>query len=197
MSRGIDLDSYVDVASRIAEFRTKHPEGSLQPADATQPYRVEKIGDQTYLVVVAAAYRSPDDQRPGIGMAYEEFPGRTPYTRGSELQNAETSAWGRAIVAALAADTRRGVASQEEVRNRTAERDQRTPKERAEPDERVELRRRIAALADEMGLPRDSVADTFLGNYQVSIRDADAEKLRAFLVDLEADRAYQKEVTTA
>src|SRR5690606_40824121 len=67
-------------------------------------------------VVVAAAYRTPDDQRPGIGMAYEPYPGRTPYTRGSELQNAETSAWGRAIVAALAADTRRGIASAEEVR---------------------------------------------------------------------------------
>jgi len=55
-------------------------------------------------------------------MAYEQWPGRTPYTRDSELQNAETSAWGRAIVAVLAADTKRGIASQEEVRNRSAER---------------------------------------------------------------------------
>ena len=55
-------------------------------------------------------------------MAFEPFPGRTPYTRGSELQNAETSAWGRAIVAALAADTNRaGVASADEVRNRRAD----------------------------------------------------------------------------
>ena len=56
-------------------------------------------------------------------MAWEPFPGRTPYTFNSELMNAETSAQGRAIVAALAADTRKGVASQEEVRNRAAERD--------------------------------------------------------------------------
>ena len=34
---------------------------------------------------------------------------------------AETSAWGRAIVAALAADTKRGVASADEVRARRAE----------------------------------------------------------------------------
>ena len=116
-----ELGDYNDVASRLGQFRTKHPEGSLQPADLAVPYRVETIGEQTYIAVVAAAYRTPDDPRPGIGMAYEQFPGRTPYTKGSELQNAETSAWGRAIMAALAADSRR-IASADEVRNRQAER---------------------------------------------------------------------------
>lgn len=124
MSRQIDLSSYVDVAARIVEFRAKHPEGSLQPADLDEPFQVREIAGQTFIVVVAAAYRSAEDTRPGIGMAYEPFPGQTPYTRNSELQNAETSAWGRAIVAALAADTRAGVASADEVRNRSDERDQ-------------------------------------------------------------------------
>lgn len=117
----IELGDYNTVPERIAEFRDKYPNGSLQPADLTQPYRVEVIGDRHYIVVVAAAYRTPDDQRPGIGMAYEQWPGRTPYTKDSELQNAETSAWGRAIVAVLAADTKRGIASQEDVRNRRAD----------------------------------------------------------------------------
>lgn len=112
---------YIDVATRIVEFRDKFPDGSLQPADPAQPYRIETIGDTTWIVVVAAAYRTPDDARPGIGMAYEQFPGRTPYTRNSELQNAETSAWGRAIVAALAGDTKKGIASADEVRNRRAD----------------------------------------------------------------------------
>lgn len=116
------LDDYVDVAARIAEFRAKHPEGSLQPADPSQPFRIEVIGDKTFVVVVAAAYRTPDDPRPGIGMAYEPWPGRTPYTKDSELMNAETSAWGRAIVAVLASDSKR-IASAEEVRNRKAERE--------------------------------------------------------------------------
>lgn len=111
---------YVDVAERISIFRAKYPDGSLAPADPAQPFQLLTVGDQTFVVVVAAAYRSPDDPRPGIGMAQELIPGRTPYTRGSELQNAETSAWGRAIVATLAADTKK-VASADEVRNRRAE----------------------------------------------------------------------------
>jgi hypothetical protein len=69
-------------------------------------------------VYSAAAYRTPDDQLPGVGWAYEPIPGPTNFTRDSELQNAETAAWGRAMVAALAVDTKKGIASSEEVRNR-------------------------------------------------------------------------------
>ncbi len=116
-------DDYIEVPERIAEFREKYPEGSLQPWDFNKPYEVVDIGGVTHIVVVAAAYKSPDDTRPGVGMAQEVFPGKTPYTKGSELMNAETSAWGRAIVAALAADTKRGIASAQEVRNRQAEAD--------------------------------------------------------------------------
>jgi hypothetical protein len=53
-----------------------------------------------------------------VGLAWEPVPGKTSYTRDSELQNAETSAWGRAIVAVLAADTKKGIASAEEVQSR-------------------------------------------------------------------------------
>lgn len=105
-----DLKDYVDVAERIAEFREKHPEGSLQ----SEVIRWPEEGFP-FVVVKAWAYRFRDDSRPGIGLAQENFPGLTPYTKNSELQNAETSAWGRAIVAVLAADTKRGIASRQEV----------------------------------------------------------------------------------
>lgn len=114
-------EGYIDVATRITEFRAKYPEGSLRPANPDEPYRVLIVGDTTYLVVVAAAFRTADDAAPGIGMAQEQIPGKTPFTNGSELQNAETSAWGRAIVAVGAADMREGVASANEIRNRRAE----------------------------------------------------------------------------
>ena len=107
---------YVDVAERIGVFRDKYPTGSLQPADPMEPVKVRVLGDKTFLEYTAVAYRTPDDERPGIGVAWEPFPGRTPYTKDSEAMVAETSAWGRAIVAVLAADTKRGVASADEVR---------------------------------------------------------------------------------
>ena len=120
MPREFDMTSYVDVAQRVREFREKHPEGSLQPWDPSTPYTIISLGDRTFVVYTAAAYRTPTDERPGIGIAWEPFPGRTPYTRDSELMNAETSAWGRAIIAALASDSKH-IASAEEVRNRQEE----------------------------------------------------------------------------
>lgn len=117
---GFELDpGYIDVAERIRAFRDKHPDGSLDALDRSKPYEVVELGGKTFVVVASAAYRSPDDPHPGVGLAWEPFPGRTPYTRDSEMQNAQTSSWGRAIVAALAADTKH-IASAEEVRNRAA-----------------------------------------------------------------------------
>jgi hypothetical protein len=152
----VDISDYIDVPTRIAEFRTRYPNGSLRPADPDVPYRIEKMGEQWYIAVVAAAYRGPDDPNPGIGMAYEVVPGRTPYTRGSELQNAETSAWGRAIVAALVADTRKGIASQEEVRNRAAERDEEATHPTAD-----QLRRQIRGVADARDINPEAIKQDF------------------------------------
>lgn len=110
-------DDYNTVAERIVEFRAKYPEGSLQPLNTEKPYELVQMGNTLVFIVVAAAYRTPDDPRPGIGMAYEPIPGSTPFTRGSELQNAETAAWGRALIAVGAADAKKGIASREDVMN--------------------------------------------------------------------------------
>ena len=119
MGRGdFNLDDYKTVPERIVEFAAKHPDGCLRPVNPNQPYRIETVGDTTFVVYAAAAYRSETDPLPGIGVAWERVPGTTTFTKDSELQNAETSAWGRAIVAVLASDTKKGIASAEDVRSR-------------------------------------------------------------------------------
>ena len=120
------LDDYVTVAERIEQFREKYPDGSLQcewqlllvPTAVKGEDGSWQTLDRPIIVAKAFAYRSPDDPRPGVGHAQEPIPGKTPYTKDSEIQNAETSAWGRALIAVLAADTKRGVASRDEVQAR-------------------------------------------------------------------------------
>ena len=109
---------YIDVATRIIEFRSIFPQGSLVQKELQF---ISAFGGKDWVVYTAAAYRSPDDPNPGIGTAWEPVPGPTRFTKDSEVQNAETAAWGRAMVAALAVDTKKGIASQEEVRNRQVE----------------------------------------------------------------------------
>jgi hypothetical protein len=110
-----DLADYVTVAQRMRDFYKKHPEGSLQ---LDQPIITEICG-KTWAIGRAYAYRTPDDQRPGIGTAMEVIPGLTPYTRGSEIQNLETSCWGRAL-AAIGIGIENGVATADEVRSAKA-----------------------------------------------------------------------------
>jgi hypothetical protein len=105
---------YIDVATRIVEFREKYPEGRLRQKDI----QFLDFAGKSWVVFTAEAWRTPDDPAPAHGTAWEPVPGPTQFTRDSELQNAETAAWGRAMVAALAVDTRKGIASSEEVRNR-------------------------------------------------------------------------------
>jgi hypothetical protein len=107
-----NLDDYVPVHERIAAFYARFPDGSLQSEVV--------VHTDNMIAMVARAYRTPDDIRPGIGHSSIEVPGRTPYTRGSEMENCETSAWGRAI-AALGFEIKRGIASAEEVQNKAAE----------------------------------------------------------------------------
>lgn len=116
MSPAPKLDDYIDVAERLMDFTTRYPEGTLQTID----WSVEEVGGHQFVVYRAAAYRTPDDPRPGHGIAWEPFPGQTSFTRNSELMNAETAAWGRAILA-CGLPAKRALASAQEVRNRVAE----------------------------------------------------------------------------
>lgn len=185
MSKTFALD-YIDVAERIVGFRTKYPDGSLQQVAID----FREVAGGWWVVYTAAAYRTPEDPRPGHGTAWEPVPGKTNFTRDSELQNAETAAWGRAIVAVLAADTKRGIASAEEVRNRQAERDQGDPPPVSQPvakaptkaqnaayvalDERIDAVTTVAELT--------SVWDAIVAAHATkAITDEQGNRLRAVL----------------
>lgn len=104
-------EDYIEVSERIRQFIELYPNGSLD----SEWHYCQRDGEE-WLVVKAYAYRSQDDHRPGVGHAWEPIPGRTPYTKGSELMNGETSAWGRAL-AAIGIAVNKGIASANEVRS--------------------------------------------------------------------------------
>lgn len=164
-----NLDDYNTVAERMTEFFRAYPSGSFQ-----SECQFTQIDGRWAAIVKASAFRSEDDKRPGTGLAYEFIPGGTPYTKDSELQNAETAAWGRAVVAVGAADTKKGIASREEVENRAY-----PPPGVIAPNQqgRDELR----ALCEHRDWPAQAVAEVFQDRYGKSPRVADNDDLVSFV----------------
>jgi hypothetical protein len=153
-----DLGNYVDVPTRIKQLREKHPDAVLRPANPSEPFRIMTIGNREFIIYTAACYRSPDDPMPAIAVAAEPVVGSSAFTRNSEVMNAETSAWGRAIMACLAVDEPH-IASREEVQNRRHDADTQALVEQtvrdvfpeSQPVERpqTENTRKLAAVASE------------------------------------------------
>ena len=109
-------NDYVEVAERVSVFFERYPEGSIQADEA----KIVTIGERTFITVIARAYRTPDDERPGVAQAWETFPGKTNFTRDSEAMNAETSAIGRCL-GVLGIASKRSIATKEDVQRRQAE----------------------------------------------------------------------------
>jgi len=107
------LKDYVEVRTRIAMFYERWPDGRL----VTGKVKVRMDGDTARVWVQAFAYRTPDDPLPGQGWSWMVLPGTTNFTRGSELENTETSAWGRAI-GALGIGIDKSIASANEIANK-------------------------------------------------------------------------------
>ena len=106
----MSLDNYVEVKDRVLEFVEKYPEGSLQST-----YEFRTLNGTDVVVVTAHAFRSPTDPIPATGLAYEQIPGSTNFTRSNELEVAQTSAWGRAL-GALGIGIAGAIATTEDVR---------------------------------------------------------------------------------
>ena len=86
-------EGYQEVAERIHAFYVKYPEGSIR----TESVEFVQVAGKDYVLVKAAVYRHQDDQHPGTGTAMDPIPGLTPFTKNAEVENCETSSWGRAL----------------------------------------------------------------------------------------------------
>jgi hypothetical protein len=118
-----ELGDYVEVKDRIALFYELFAGGRLVTDDVT----VLTAPDSSQRVLVRAlAYRTVDDPHPGVGHSWLSLPGKTPYTNGSEVENAETSAWGRAI-GALGILIDRSIATSNEIDSKAGETKQEPP----------------------------------------------------------------------
>jgi hypothetical protein len=116
---GFDLTGYVTVNERLKHAIQKWPDLRVQESE---PQLINTDG-QTFIQVTTTVWRSPDDTLPCIASCWEPYPGTTPYTRGSEQQNASTSSLGRCLgLMGIAIEA--GMASKDEVvlaRERTRE----------------------------------------------------------------------------
>lgn len=104
-------EDYIDVAERLRAWYEAYPNARIET-------EIVSLSDKQ-VVVKAWAYRgeTADEKPAGTGHASMAIPGSTPYTRGSELENTETSAVGRALV--MAGLPSKKVASGDEIRSKS------------------------------------------------------------------------------
>lgn len=89
----MNLDNYVDVPTRLKLALDRWPDLRVQETGR----EIVQLGDQQTIIVTVTVWRSADDPIPAIATASEPLPGKTPFTRDSELMNGATSALGRAL----------------------------------------------------------------------------------------------------
>jgi len=113
-------EDYIDVAERLRAWYEAYPNARIETSIVSHT--------DSRVTVKALAFRGntaeeqDTKQRPygfeerpaGVGHSSMAIPGSTPYTRGSELENCETSAVGRALV--MAGLPSKKVASSDEIR---------------------------------------------------------------------------------
>ena len=112
------LDAYVTVSERHRMALERWPK--LRVVEA--PPKIIEIAGHTFIEVTMTVWRDPDDTLPATAAAWEPFPGKTPYTRDSEMMNASTSALGRAL-GLMGIGTAASIASADEVINRQYDRE--------------------------------------------------------------------------
>ena len=108
-----NLGDYVDVPTRLAQALKQFPDLRIQE---TKPIIVT-VDNQQYVEISCTVWRDANDLVPTVAYCWEPIPGRTPYTKGSEMMNASTSCLGRAL-GFLGMGIGKSIASRNEVQAR-------------------------------------------------------------------------------
>lgn len=110
---GFSLDNYVTVNERLRQALEKFPDLRVMESEP----RIVEAGGQLFVQVEMCVRRSADDLVPMVGYIWEEFPGKTPYTKGAEQPNAATSCLGR-ILGYMGFGITKSIATQDDVARR-------------------------------------------------------------------------------
>jgi hypothetical protein len=197
MAGNFDLGNYIQVADRLDLFYAKYPDGRVSSAP---PVVVVMENGQSFVQVTTTVWRSPDDPTPCQASAWELFPGKTTFTKDSEMMNAETSAVGRALWA-LGIEAKKGAASQEDVRNARASQEAPPPAPALSPEEQAHEDHVQAVLNQAKDLKMRDNGGT--GQYWKGIvdeagesEDAKAGSAKAISSWVRSDVAYAEELLT-
>lgn len=170
------LDQYEPVEERLRRFWADHQNGRILT-------ELVHRDDRQYLVR-AEVYTDRDDERPAATGYAEELIGSNPVNKTNALENAETSAVGRAL-ANLNYAPKGARPSREEMQKAT----------------RVSLadqaRAQLKRLCAEKGWDQQRVADMYKSDYDTALKtDSNAERISGFM-EILPERADQLKAPAA
>ena len=108
-----NLGDYVDVPTRLAEALKRWPDLRIQESKPV----IVTVDNQQYVEISCTVWRDCTDLMPTVAYCWEPIPGKTPYTRGSEMMNASTSCLGRSL-GMMGMHIGKSIASRNEVQAR-------------------------------------------------------------------------------
>jgi hypothetical protein len=108
-----NLGDYVDVPTRLAEALKRWPDLRIQESKPV----IVTVDNQQYVEISCTVWRDAADLKPCIAYCWEPIPGRTPYTKNSEMMNASTSCLGRSL-GMMGMHIGKSIASRNEVQAR-------------------------------------------------------------------------------
>ena len=147
----------------------------------TVEHGVHDVGPAVFVICKAAAYRTPDDPKPCHGIAWEPFPGPTPFTRDCELMNA-------ADVRVGPCDRRGGHPFQEDREADEVQARQQPAAETAATVNPVTKAQhgKIGALVKDIAAASNQTADKVAQDSRAWIKERYGKKSRADLTTVEA-----------